>query len=62
MVISPIKILEQLQPHFHLDENIGKLIMYLKYKNLYDNTYLFSSDNELHTLAAHGEFLIVQDF
>ena len=30
----------------YLDENIGKLIMYLKDKNLYDNTLiLFSSDN-----------------
>ena len=42
----------------YLDENIGKLIMYLKDKNLYDNTLiLFSSDNGVtYSGGTDGEF------
>ena len=42
----------------YLDENIGKLMNYLKYKNLYDNTLiLFSSDNGVtYSGGTDGEF------
>ena len=59
MVISPIKTQAAYAAMIsYLDENIGKLIMYLKDKNLYDNTLiLFSSDNGVtYSGGKDGEF------